>query len=136
MKRLFVFGVPVFLYCIIQHLVWAVSLMLSPDELHTTAIDAMYSIFPKPHVLGVFLFIISMGALWEIWTGNKKMYVFLILQQFVLLLSAWGALHAIVGGHFADMVVRSRYFILSDQVHHIIVAILHTAGIVYHARRE
>jgi hypothetical protein len=55
----------------------------------------------------------------------------LLPQQSLLVISALGALSAIISGHFADGVVRPWGFIMADQFPIILSAILYSVSIVY-----
>lgn len=56
--------------------------------------------------------------------------IFMLPQQFVLTLSAVGAVSSIVASQFADGVVRPRAFIAADQCPAIFLAIGHTVAIL------
>ena len=64
--------------------------------------------------------------------GGKKLYTLLsfLPQQFIMLLSSGGAIHAMVVGHFADGIARSNAFLLADQSPTIILVIFHTWAMV------
>jgi len=56
--------------------------------------------------------------------------IHLIPQQFVLMMSAFGAIAAIMHSTFADGVPRPRGFILADQSPAVLAAAFHTAAII------
>jgi hypothetical protein len=60
----------------------------------------------------------------------------MVPQQFLLFISAGGAIQAMVEGQFADGTIRSVYFLLADQSPAVLAAIGHTLAIVATARAE
>ena len=71
--------------------------------------------------------LLAIGALFLHFPWNA---VFLIPQQSLLLVSAAGAITAMVLSQFADGVVRPRAFIAADQMHIVLAALGHGAAIV------
>jgi hypothetical protein len=61
-----------------------------------------------------------------------KWWGLLVPQQFVLIISASGALHAAFVGHYADGVPRPWQFILGDQLPVILAALLYTYALLAH----
>lgn len=124
----------IFIYSILQHLTWGITLLFSTESIHTTSINMLYFTGIKHQIVGAFLLIVSLAAFYELFYNGFpkwKQPVFLFVQQFILVLSAFGAGSAIYKGHFADLVVRSRSFLLDDQIPHILIALLHTLNLLY-----
>ena len=122
-------------FAVLQHLTWAV-LLLYGGELHTTAIDSVITRI-KPYPLSaaalIVISLLSMAAILMPKNTRQQWLSALYLsipQQFVLFLSAGGAMTAVINGSFADGVLRPRAFILADQIPAILTALLHFAALM------
>jgi hypothetical protein len=61
---------------------------------------------------------------------NWTRLVLLLPQQLLLYVAAWGGLHAVVNGHYADGVDRPYQFILTDQLPLMLLAVIHTLAVI------
>jgi hypothetical protein len=76
-------------------------------------------------------------AVYGMWFAPRRTRVWLLLpQQFLLLVSGFAALHAMILGQFADGVVRAHTFLIADQSPILLVAIFHTVALVRIARDD
>lgn len=118
-------------YAIALHFVWGVCLLFSPDPLGVTAIHTFGGALPHRWLgalfigVAVFAAVEMMAQRWGFWW-----LMLLIPQQAVLMLSAWGALHAISTSRFADGVPRPPLFILCDQLPAVLAAVFHSAALI------
>ena len=122
----------IIILAIIMHFLWGLCLILSPVAIHTTGIDIVLQAFPNHYIAGLIFSIIAGCSFLSI-LRNKIDWIgvlLLIPQQILLIISAGGALNNIFLGHFADGVVRSRYFIFADQLPAILITIFYTLAIL------
>lgn len=115
-------------YGAVLHIVWAGALVTSGALIHATALDPFYSFSINIWLLAGFLLVGSGLALWAIADTRLSPFVvslFVLPQQFGLILSAIGAGTAITRGQFADGVIRDPMFLLVDQVPAILIAFFH-----------
>lgn len=95
-----------------------------------TAVSALHNVFGDDRQLAFALLIISAVAIGSLFLRFPWNVVFLIPQQSLLLISATGAITAMVLSQFADGVVRPRAFIEADKIDIVFVAIGHATAIV------
>lgn len=125
----------IILYAVTLHYVWSILGFFSPDAYNATALRAIFDLFG--YYTPIPCFLVATSALIGLrMPANTTSLALMIPQQMLLMLSAFGAVHAIAAGHFADGVVRPQTFIASDQVPAIIAAIGHTISIVQRALRR
>lgn len=129
-------------FALVQHFIWGAMLLFNGDLLHTTAMDAAYGLFGTVFPVasfsdgalrsGVMYLLVAALAFASLnrRTRDDVRLLLLIPQQFILVLSAAGALQAMWLSSFADGVVRSREFIIADQCPIVILAALHTWALV------
>lgn len=123
------------LYVIILHFLWAVVLLLDDSALGATAISSLYRWIPNKNILALTLIYAAILAIIGIYTKHKWIVLFLIPQQLLLCISAYGAMDAVFLAQYADGIFRPRAFIFVDQIYSLIAALAHTAAIVAHAVR-
>lgn len=116
-------------YAIILHLVWAVSLWASPTTANATAVHTLLQFLSIPQAIAVYLSVACLAIIGLIYRENLWKPLFLLPQQFVLIVSAGGALWAMWIGQFADGIQRSHEFLIADQSPAVIAALLHTYAI-------
>ena len=126
-------------YAVALHLWWSVMLILSPSPCNITAIAFLHNRFNLSRTGMAILFslvaMIAWTALLEIVPISRFMRIALLIpQQFMLLLSAGGAIQAMIRSSFADGVQRPWPFIASDQFPAVLVAICHTCAILERRR--
>jgi hypothetical protein len=117
------------IYAVALHLVWGVLGLVDPAAYDSTAFSALFRLFG--YATSPICFAVAASALVGIGThGRLKGLAFMLPQQTILLISAFGAVHAMMLSQFADGVIRPRAFIIADQVPAVITAIGHTVSMV------
>ncbi len=124
------------LYCTALHLVWAGLLLLNNATAGATPVSALQSVFPTPLVLELTLVTAAVLAGCALRAQLPWAVVFMLPQQLLLLISACGAVTAVVAAQYADGVVRPRSFIAADQAHIILAAVGHAIAIVFSSRAK
>lgn len=118
-------------YGAILHLVWGLMLMASPTVLGVTAVNSILSFgIINANTAGAFYILVALMALIGLNSTRKRDIILLIPQSLLLLLSAYGAINAMILGQFADGVVRPFQFLIADQSPAVITAILHMVAVV------
>lgn len=130
-----------FIYACILQLVWSVLILYSPQALLVTPLLGLTQLIGINHIfVSSILFFTDLAAIYFLAKKDLKAsnFIYLIPQQIILLLSAFGCLQAVILGHYADGVVRSHLFILADQLPNILIAFLYTIAILgwFNTRRE
>ncbi len=120
----------IILYCILLHLSWAGIVYWDHDATGATAVNALFRIFGSIEALIVALITTSVLAIVALFTRVPWAVVLLSPQQSLLLISASGAIGAMVLSMFADGVIRPRAFIIADQMHIVLAAVGHAFAIV------
>ncbi len=120
-------------FAILLHLLWTVDMFTDPLAGQATAPFAVKvllgSAAPYLLFLGCLLAFIGMTV------QRRGLTTLLCLPQlFILCVSAYGAISAIMTSHFADGVIRPRMFIASDQEPAIILAVLYVWVLIQIAR--
>ena len=124
-------------YAILLHAIYGYAILSSDAAFGATPLSTLNELFPQNSLIAVgILFatvVLAIVALyWHIWWGT----VLLVPQQTLLIISAWGSLHAILRGSYADGVLRPVEFILADQLPNILIAVLHFAAMVLRGRAK
>lgn len=115
----------VVVFAVCMHIVWGACLIFDPNIVGVTGINTLSYVIDNPALLGFSL--LGVAALAAIGIAEKHMFAFALMlpQQAVLFISSWGALHAMLIGQFADGVPRPHTFLITDQCHLLICAVLH-----------
>lgn len=121
-------------YAIVLHLTWGSVLLMDIRAGYTTGIRALAQLFGSPIVAGWFLVCVALIAAHGILCKRYSM-IKCLPQQFALLVSAGGSVHAIITQQFADGVPRPLAFILCDQFPAILAAVFHTIALLGIQRR-
>lgn len=109
---------------------WAILLFADPMAVGATPVAALYGVFRSDVGLAAALGGAGMLAACALFAKLPWPIVLMIPQQSLLLISAFGAITAIVTGQYADGVERARGFIAADQVHIILAATSHAFAII------
>lgn len=120
-------------YCVLLHIAWGIILIVTKEKLSTTTIDTFFHLNNNPFLIGIGLVCVGLMAGYGLFNHKWPKFIdcfFVLPQQFILVLSALGAISAIVNSQFADGVIRSRAFIFCDQLPAILVAIFHTIVVI------
>jgi hypothetical protein len=117
---------PIIIIAILQEYIWAIAILWDKGTINVTAVQILERIMPWGILLWVLLIVPSLAVAGFYMSKRRNTLLALIPQQFLLYLSAGGALEAIVHGHFADGVERSQAFLLADQCAAFLIAAAHT----------
>jgi hypothetical protein len=129
----------ILVYAVLLHFLWGILLILGNDSiLNITAIHSIIKYIPihNPLFHGLLFFIV--GGCAGIGLLRKKLnpitaLCLIIPQQILLIISAEGAIVAMIQSAFADGVIRPRAFLIADQCPVIIATLLHTFALLrYH----
>lgn len=116
------------------HLLWGI-LLLSGEKSVTgvTAIHTTQTLLGSPSTVGWAYLLASFCSLAGIILEGRIRLMFelslMLPQQFLLMLSAFGALYAMRLSAFADGVVRPRSFLIADQGPAVLIAVFHTLAL-------
>lgn len=124
------------LYCVVLHLWWMLMVSIDSAAINATGVNALFRVFTDRQLLAAALGGVSVLAVAGMFMRPPWVVWCLMPQQFMLLMSASGAISAIWSSQFADGVVRPRGFIAADQFYIIIAALGHTLAVIAHARRR
>lgn len=122
----------ILVYAAVLHLAWAAILLAFPP-VRTTAIDWILKMFGGYSTVAGLALAASAGlALSGLRLRDHPAGSFFMVlpQQFLVIVSAVGAISAMLAGHFADGVVRPSEFIIADQAPAVLLAVLHAAALV------
>ena len=120
-------------YAIVLHFVWGSLLLVHPVGLRTTPVSAMATV-SNGSAPGLGLILLgaaglALTALFYPFPRAWQVTVLCVPQQFLLFLSAGGAVAATWAGMYADGVPRPHLFIFMDQFPTMLAAILHSLAI-------
>lgn len=121
-------------YAVALHLVWAACLAWDGATGGVTAIHHLLLFMPRRCAIYLLAGVGTLAAYGLLAQRRRVSLLCVLPQQFVLMCSAVGALHAILSSTFADGVPRPRAFICADQMPALLAAVLHTFAILeFHA---
>lgn len=124
------------LYAVLLHIIWAVSLIINPAVSGVTGIHILLHYMGSPLLTAIVLLAAAVFAVLGCVVWQPYRAFFLLPQQLLLLLSASGALWAMITAQYADGVLRTHTFLIADQAPALLAAAFHTIAIVVLARRE
>lgn len=107
------------------HLTWAGIILTYGSIPQSTTLAPVALLFPFPW--GAWLLLSAAAlAISSFWVRRLLVSAALVIpQQFILIISAFGAINAIVLSQFADGVIRPRQFIAVDQVYSLVLAVFY-----------
>ena len=120
---------------VIIHLAWGISLLIDPAPRMVTSIAFTSDFFSNRIIEGLVFIVVSLMAGADIIFSVKKSILgilMLIPQQIILILSATGAVTAMIFHQFPDGIERPFLFIFSDQLPAVLLAVFHTCAIWQH----
>jgi hypothetical protein len=122
----------------IMHMVWAVGLMLEPGAINATGLYTVLIVARDTITASAVFGSVAILAMVGLRTGwDRALGVLLILpQQIILWFSVVGAAHAMYLGQFADGVQRAHWFLIVDQLPVILIAVGHTAALLFIAENR
>ena len=118
-------------YAVLLHFAWAVLLVTGNTVLGTTPVHA-FSFIGNNVAIAIVLILVAGSATAGLVSGKQPYHQALAAtpQQFLLLISAGGAVDAVIRGQYADGIERPWVFILADQLPSILVAFVHTLALL------
>lgn len=117
-------------YACMVHYVFAAALLMDSSTVGITAVSSVVNLIGSDiGAAGCFLGAASLSIL-GLGASGRAGFFLMAPQQFILIISAGGAINAMVAGHFADGVVRPHWFLIADQSPAVAAAIAHTAALV------
>ncbi len=122
---------PMAWYAIALHMVWGISLLFSMSPAKVSGLSILYSAFPNRYLLaGVLFTACGIAFVGLRYFHDIKTLFCLVPQQVLLLAAAYGVLLVIYQGHFADGTVRDRYFLITDKLGIVLIAVFHTFSLM------
>lgn len=121
---------PIILIAITQELVWAAALIWEKGSVAVTAINILSEFLPVPILAYILIITPILAAAGFSMKRRINTVLALVPQQFLLYLSAGGALEAMWYGRFADGVERTQAFLIADQCPAFLIAFFHTWAMV------
>ena len=120
----------IFIYAILLHITWGITLLVSQDPLGITGIASLVHLgVTSAQCVSIFYLLVALLALLGLAAPKPAGFFFMLPQQLVLLSAAFGAINAMVTGTFADGTVKSSTFLITDQAPTVIAAGLHTLAL-------
>lgn len=127
-------GKYIILLACLLHLGWAVLLLADSGATAATGVHTLSIVCGGPFRTSFVLVCVALAAIAFPFlrerVSNKALAGMLIPQQLMLLISAGGALAAVFNHHYADGVMRTSTFILTDQLPLILLAFLYTVAVL------
>lgn len=119
-------------YASMLHILWAWIIVAAPGTWMTTPLYGLYvASFESSHLLALSLVLSALLAVLGGWFVPSLTGLSLMLpQQFLLFISAYGALSASYAGTYPDNTLRLWSFILADQLPVILAAPLYTVAVL------
>lgn len=111
----------------VLHLWWAVCVAISPEALKSTPINVFLALSSSRSVLSLLFLTAAVLAVLGFYDRNiKRAIVALSLQQVIMLITMTGALRAMWHEQYADLVLRSFWFISPDQISVVLLGVFHS----------
>lgn len=119
-----------------MHLIWSIGLVLEPHAINATGLHTVLVVAQEP-IYAAFLFgLVAMLAIVGVVKPNPfERVMWMLPQQAILWFSVVGAGNAMYLGQFADGIQRSHWFLIVDQIPVVLIAVGHTAAMLYIAER-
>ncbi len=117
---------PIILIAIVQQYIWAAAILWDDSAIGVTAVNILAKFLPPLVIVGALLSVASLAASGFFMKRRMLNLLSLVPQQFILFLSAGGALEAMLLGRFADGVERAQAFLVADQCSALLIAFFHT----------
>lgn len=116
-------------YAIVLHWLWAICLMFDSAAGNATSVHTLLHFMTETGAIATYIGVALLSFIGLFYDRGLMKVLCLLPQQFLMMVSAGGALYAMYLGQFADGVQRSHAFIIADQSPAVIAAILHTVAI-------
>lgn len=126
----------IIIYAIALHFTWASLLLFDTAAGYATAVHTLLVFVPDAIAVAIYLTVAVLAIFGLFYQRGIVKPLCLLPQQFVMMISAGGAIWAMWLGQFADGVQRSHAFLIADQFPAVIAAILHTYAIIAIARND
>ena len=113
------------------HLVWAAGLWFEPSTSGVTGLATIVRMAGGTAAAELVLLVASiMAAIGLLLLHGSARVWSVIPQQILLVLSASGAVHAMINASFADGTLRPRWFLVVDQMPLTLIAVTHVVVVV------
>ena len=121
----------IFLYVSVVQFVWGIILLIEGAQLNVP-LAGLLRVVGSERLLGLALIVASSAGVIARWkrVPPVDMIIYVVPQQIFLILAVVAGFIAVIKGQYADGIVRSRAFILSDQLPLIVGGIIHTVALV------
>lgn len=119
-------------YACIMHFIWGTSLIIDPVAGGATALSVAMRVFGGHYGAAAAMYGVATLALFGIvkfHASFTKVWC-MLPQQAMLVLSAGAVTSAMISSHFADGVMRSRAFIVVDQLPSLLIAVFHVIVVI------
>ncbi len=126
----------IIIYAILLHLTWAAALLYDPAAGNATAVHTFLSFVSPEFAVATYIIVADVAIFGLVYKKSIIKPLCMLPQQFIMMVSAGGALWAMWLGQFADGVQRSHAFLIADQMPAVIAAILHTYAIIKIAKNN
>jgi len=125
-------------YAIALHYLIGIALFTDPAAVNATGVAIFETLFDfAPVGIAMLSWVVASLALVSLLMPLGRWSIALMLpQQFMLMISAYGALTAMVIGQYGDGVERPKMFIMADQMPQILAAVFHTLAMIGRASEE
>lgn len=123
------------MFAVALHLWWAFLIMVDNAALGATGVASLHRYIHSPMLLAATIAAAAVMALVGTVSRISWLFMLMVPQQVLLMMSAAGSVEAMWIAQFADGVLRPRAFIAADQVYSILAAAGHTLAVVAYAVR-
>ena len=129
----------IFWCVIISHLIWAITLLISSEASTVTAVSSLSDFLGTKSQFAESLVYIFACVLCLFELYGKKIAIvkylsekllLVALQQFLLVVSAYGSYKSIIKGQYADGTIAPKLHILADQHIYILICAVHFFAII------
>jgi hypothetical protein len=126
----------IIVYAILLHFTWAISLSIDPAAGYATAVHTLLNFVPDASAIGIYSGVAALATIGMFCRKSFLKAVCMLPQQFIMMVSAGGAIWSMWLGQFADGVQRPHAFLIADQAPAVIAAMLHTYAIIMIAQTK
>ena len=116
-------------YAVAMHALWALALLMDARAAMCTGVHSLAALFRDRWLLTLVLLAASGATIWGHFHQVSRVWL-CIPQQFLLMVTALGAVGAIMRQSFADGVPRPAAFIFADQLPAVLAAVFHTLALL------
>jgi len=122
---------------VVIHVLWGVSILFDPTPLNATPLYTIDAFLGRSRIWLAFALFTSayfaaFGVIRKAEERDPAHLIWFIPQQFLLVLSAFGAIRAIIEGQYADGTVIDSWHIFSDQLPIVVIGVMYVLSIWEH----